>query len=284
MLGQVTREEDAMSILVVADTHDHLLFFTNRGKVFRIKCHEVPDSSRTAKGLAVVNLFPVAEGERVTAMVNIATLRPDTYLLMATIRGEIKKTSLDKFAVVRSSGLIAMDLERRDELINASLATNDDDVMLITEKGQATRFKVSELRSSSRTSGGVRGIRLAPKDRVVSMVIPYPDGYLLVVTTNGFGKITPVDSYPRHHRGGGGVKAFKLTEKRDKVADAGMVSLSHQIMIISANGIVLRTSIKVKDHGISIQGRSTQGVGIMRLDKGDSVVAIACFDKSEKPR
>jgi len=284
ILGQVTREEDAMRIMVVADTHDHLLFFTNRGKVFRIKCHEIPDSSRVSKGTAVVNFFPLAEGERVTAMVNIADLKPDTYLLMATVRGEIKKTSLDKFAVVRSSGLIAMDLEKGDEQVAASLATSDDDVMLMTEKGQAIRFKVSELRSSSRTSGGVRGIRMIPKDRVVSMAIPYPDAYLLTVTTNGFGKITPVDSYPRHHRGGGGVKAFKLTEKRDKVAYARMVSLSQQLIIISANGIVIRTPIKDKDHGISIQGRSTQGVRVMRLGKGDSVVAIACFDKSEKPR
>jgi len=275
IIGQVTREEDAMRIMVVADTHDHLFFFTNRGKVFHIKCHEIPaDSTRTSKGTAVVNLFPVAEGERVTAMVPVTDLKPDTYLLMATARGEIKKTSLDKFAVVRSNGLIAMDLEARDEQVAASIATDDDDVILVTQKGQSIRFKVSELRASSRTSGGVRGIRLAPRDQVVSMVIPYPDAYMLTVTTNGFGKITLIDNYPRHHRSGGGVKTFKLTEKRDKVANARMVSLSQQLMIISAEGIVIRTPIKE----ISIQGRSTQGVTLMKLERRDTVVALACFD------
>jgi len=280
IIGQVTREEDTVRNLTVADTHDHLFFFTNKGKVFRIKCHEVPaDSTRTSKGIAVVNIFPVTEGERVTAMVSVPELKPDNFLLMSTARGEIKKTSLDKFAVVRSSGLIAMDLEKGDELISAGIASNDDDVMLITLQGQSNRFKVSELRASSRTSGGVRGIRLAPKDGMVGMVVPSADSYLLTVTTNGFGKITAVENYPRHHRGGGGVKTFKLTEKRDKLAAAMLVSLEQQVMIISAHGIVIRTPVREKDRGISIQGRSTQGVTIMKLGRGDKVVALAAFDQ-----
>ena len=165
----VTREADAVRLLTVADTHDNLFFFTNRGKVFCLKCHEIPaDSSRVAKGTAVINLFPVTEGERVTAMVGVTDFVPDTYMLMATYQGEIKKTAVANFASVRSSGLIAMDLAAGDELVAACLATDQDDVILVTQKGQAIRFAVSGLRASSRTSGGVCGIRLASQDRVVN--------------------------------------------------------------------------------------------------------------------
>ncbi|MFB0559422.1 MAG: DNA gyrase subunit A [Dehalococcoidales bacterium] len=281
IIGMVTREADAVHLLVVADTHDELLFFTNRGKVFRLKCYEIPDSSsRTAKGTAVINLFPVVENERVTAMVAVPDFKPDAYLLMATCGGEIKKTPLDNFASVRSSGLIAMDLEEGDELVTARLATDKDDVILVTEKGQSIRFAVSSLRASSRTSGGVRGIRLASDDRVVSMDIAYPDTYLLVVTTGGFGKLTPIDHYPQQHRAGNGVRTFKLVEKAGKIAAARSVTQSEQVMIVSAGGIIINTPVKEKDprRGITIQDRSTQGVRLMRLDPGDTVVALACFD------
>jgi len=281
IIGMVTREQDAVRLLVVADTHDNLLFFTNRGKVFCIKCHEIPsDSSRTAKGMAVINLFPVTENERITAMVAVTDFKPDDYLLMATYRGEIKKTAADNFASVRSSGLIAMDLEAGDELVAVGLANDRSDVILVTQKGQSIRFAVSVLRASSRTSGGVRGIRLAPDDRVVSMDIAYPDAFLLVVTAEGFGKLTPVSDYPRQHRAGSGVRTFKLAEKTGGVATARLVSQSQQVMIISAGGIVTRTPVREKDpkKGITIQGRSTQGVRLMKLSGGDKVVAITCFD------
>jgi DNA gyrase subunit A len=282
IIGMVTREADAVRLLVVADTHDNLLFFTNRGKVFHLKCYETPaDSSRLAKGTAVINLFSVADNERVTAMVALADFKAGTYLLMATCRGEIKKTMVDRFAAVRSSGLIAMDLEPADELVTARLATDQDDVLLVTERGQAIRFAVSDLRAVSRTSGGVRGIRLSPDDEVVGMDIVHPDAYVLAVTTGGFGKLTPLAAYPRQHRAGSGVRTFRLTEKTDKVAAAEVVSLSQQAMIISAEGIVIQTPVKEKDprKGITIQGRSTQGVRLMKLDPGDRVVALACFDK-----
>lgn len=282
VIGMVTREADAVRLLVVSDTHAELLFFTNRSKVFRLKCYEIPDSSsRTAKGMAVINLFPITESERVTAMVSVTDFKPNAYLLMATCGGEIKKTPLASFAAVRSSGLIAMDLEEGDELVAARLATDQDDVILVTEKGQSIRFAVSSLRASSRTSGGVCGIRLATDDRVVSMDVAYPDTFFLVVTTGGFGKLTPINDYPRQHRAGSGVRTFKLTEKIGAIADARLVSLSQQVMIISAGGIVTQTPVKEKDprQGITIQGRSTQGVRLMKLDPGDEVVAIACFDK-----
>jgi DNA gyrase subunit A len=281
IIGMVTREKDAARLLVVTDTHANLLFFTSRGKVFRLKCYEIPaDSSRLAKGTALINLFPVTEDERVTAMVAVADFSPEAYLVMATCRGEIKKTAVDNFASVRSSGLIAMDLEGGDELVVACLATDQDDVILVTRKGQSIRFAVSELRASSRTSGGVCGIHLAPDDQVVSMDIVRPDAFLLVVTSGGFGKLTSVSSYPRQHRAGSGVITFKLAEKTDEVIAARVVSQSQQLMLISADGIVIRTPMQEEDprRGITIQGRSTQGVRLMRLGDGDRVVAIACFD------
>ncbi len=280
IIGMVTREGDPVRLLTVADTHDILFFFTNRGKVFSLKCHETPaDSSRVAKGIAVVNLFPVTEGERVTAMVAVTDFLSDTCLLMATAKGEIKKTAVDKFAAVRSSGLIAMDLAEGDELVAACLATDRDDVILVTQKGQSIKFAVARLRASSRTSGGVRAIRLASGDRVVSMDKAEVDAFLLVVTSGGFGKLTPIKQYPRQHRAGGGVRTFKVEAKTGEVAASRVVSLSEQVMIISALGIVTRTPVKEKDprQGITLQGRSTQGVRLMKLDAGDEVVAVASF-------
>jgi DNA gyrase subunit A len=285
IIGMVTREADAVRLLVVADTHDHLLFFTNRGRVFYLKCHEIPaDISRVTKGTAVINLFSVTDNERVTAMVALPDFEPGSYLLMSTRLGEVKKTTADKFAAVRSSGLIAMDLEAGDELVAARLATDKDDMLLVSQEGQAIRFAVADLRAASRTSGGVRGIRLSATDQVVGLGIIRTDSYVLVVTSGGSGKLTPADAYPRQHRAGGGVRTFKLVEKAGRVAAAEVVSLSQQVMIISAEGIVLQTPVKEKDpkQGISTQGRSTQGVRLMRLDPGDSVVAIASFEKEPK--
>jgi DNA gyrase subunit A len=282
IIGMVTREADAVRLLAVADTHDNLLFFTNRGRVFHLRCYEIPAaSSRVAKGTALVNLFSITDDERVTAMVALPDFKPRAYLLLATSGGEIKKTMADKFAAVRSSGLIAMDLETGDELVGASLATDKDDIILVTEGGQAIRFAVSGLRAVSRTSGGVRGVRLSRNDRVVAMDVIRPNGYVLSVTDGGFGKLTAVADYPRQHRAGGGVRTFRLTDRTGKVAAACVVSLKQQAMIISADGLVIQTPVKEKDpkRGIAIQGRSTQGVKLQDLDAGDRVVAIACFDR-----
>jgi DNA gyrase subunit A len=280
IIGMVTREADAVRLLTVADTHDILFFFTNRGKVFSLKCHEIPvDSSRISKGTAVVNLFPITEGERVTAKVAVTDFSPQTYLLLATALGEIKKTAVKNFAYVRSSGLIAMDLAKGDELVSVSLATDQDDVILLTQKGKSIRFNVSSLRASSRTSGGVRAMRLVSGDRVVSMDKADAEAFLLVATKGGFGKLTPIKQYPRQHRAGGGVITFKVTPKTGEVVAAKVVSLLEQVMIISAVGIVTRTPVKEKDprQGITILGRSTQGVRLMRLESDDEVVAVASF-------
>ena len=278
--GMGIREADAAKFLVVADTHDTLFFFTNLGKVFSLKCHEIPgDATRTAKGLAVVNLFPIVEGERVTAVVSVTDFKPDCFLLMATRKGEIKKSSLEFFDSIRSSGIIAMDLEPGDELVSADLATDKDDVVLITEEGQSIRFGVETLRSSSRTSGGVRGVRLEDNDKLVSMSVVIPDTYLLVVTLNGYGKLTPIGEYKKQSRGGIGIKTLKVTEKTGKVAAARLVNQNQQLMLISKEGMVISTPVKDEDgSGIRVVGRNTQGVIIMSLDEGDSVAAIAAWE------
>ena len=282
IIGQVTREADAVMLLVVADTHDDLFFFTDRGKVYYLKCHEIPaGSTRTSKGLAIINLLSIAEGERVTSMMATTGLMPDAYMVMATKMGEIKKTSLDKFAVVRSSGLIAMDLESSDELVSVCMAKDKDDVILVTQKGQSIRFGVSSLRAASRTSGGVRAMRLRVGDSVVSIDKVETDAYLLVATSGGYGKLTRLTEYPRQHRAGGGVRTFKIVEKSGDVIAARVVTLAEEIMLISAEGMVTRTPVKEKDprKGVSTQGRSTQGVRLMTLDEGDSLVSITAFSQ-----
>lgn len=281
IMGMVTREDDAVRLLTTADTHDNLLFFTNRGRVFRLKCFEIPESlSRIAKGLAVINLFPIAETERVTDIVAVTNLTEDSFLLLATSRGEIKKTASDKFAIVRSSGLIAMDVEEGDELVAARLATDKDQVMLITQKGQSIRFVVSSLRASQRTSGGVAGIRLGSGDKVVALEVASDEAYLLTVTANGFGKITPVTEYPLQKRAGSGVRTFRITDKTGDVVAAKVVSLTQQVMMMSAKGMVIQTPVKEKDptKGITTLGRSTMGVKLMTLDEGDKVADVTCFE------
>ena len=281
IIGMVTREQDAVRFLVVADTHDNMLFFTNRGRVFCLKCYEIPaDSSRIAKGMGVINLFPIAEWERVTAVVAVSEFTSGGYLLMATSRGEIKKTSVDSFSSVRSSGLIAMDLEEGDSLVAACSGTDQGDVILVTQKGQSIRFAISSLRASLRASGGVRAIKLGKDDHVISMDIAQPDAFLLAVTSGGYGKLTAIEDYPCQHRAGSGVRTFRVTEKTGQVAAARVGTQSQQLMIISADGIITRTPVKEEDprKGITIQGRSTQGVRLMKLGPGDSVVAIAAFE------
>ena len=285
IIGMVTRELDAVRFLVVGDTHDTLLFFTDKGKVFSIKCHEVPlDLSRISKGMAAVNLFPIAGGEKVTAVVAVNKFKEDNFLLMATANGEVKKTSADSFSAVRSSGLIAMDLSKGDSLVAVCQGKETDDVLLITKKGQSIRFPISELRTSLRASGGVCGIKLEEGDKVVSMDVAQPNSYVLTVTSGGHGKLTPIEDYPLQHRAGSGVITFKIVEKTGDVAAARAVTPDQQVMIISANGIITLTPVKEQDPrlGITIQGRSTQGVRLMKLEENDSVVAITAFDGEDK--
>jgi len=270
--GMATREDDTVRHLLVAHTHDGLLFFTDRGRVFQLKVYDLPEVSRTAKGEHLINLISIEQRERVTAIVYVPKGVSRDFMIVATKKGEVKKTAMDEFEVVRRSGLIAMDLEEDDELIGAKLARADDDVLMITAQGKAIRFTVEELRSASRTSGGVRGIRLSEGDTLVSLNLTPKDSELLVVTERGYGKRTPIDEYPSQSRGGGGVITLKVTDKTGAVASARVISNhDNDLMIISAGGVVIRTDVSA----IARSGRATQGVRLMNLGEGDSVVAVA---------
>jgi len=270
--GMQTREDDTVRHLLIAHCHDGLLFFTDRGRVFQLRVYELADASRTAKGEHIINLIAIEQRERVTAVVHVPKEVSHDYMIVGTKKGEIKKTTMDEFEVVRRQGLIAMNLEEDDELIGAKLAHAGDDVLMVTAQGKAIRFTVAELRSASRMSGGVRGIRLGEGDKVVSLNLAPHDSELLVVTEFGYGKRTPIDDYPTHSRGGGGVITSHVTEKTGPVAAARIITeKDSDLMIISAGGMVIRTDVSK----IRTMGRSTQGVQLMNLVEGDVVVAVA---------
>ncbi|MDD4229874.1 MAG: DNA gyrase subunit A [Dehalococcoidales bacterium] len=281
IIGMVTREADTVRFLLYADTHDNLLFFTDRGRVFSIRCHEVPlDVSRVSKGLSIINLIPLQDGERVTALVDVKEFSEDWFMILATQKGEIKKVDINSFSSVRSSGLLAMDLDKDDCLVSVRMGTNENDVVLVTRNGQSIRFPVKDIRTSLRASGGVKAIKLLDGDQTVAMDMVNPEAYLLVVTERGFGKITPLSRYPVQKRAGSGVKTFSLTSKTGQVTAAAQVTETRQVMLISAHGVVTRTPVREEDprKGITVQGRSTQGVKLMDIKPEDALVAITVFD------
>ncbi|TAK35277.1 MAG: DNA gyrase subunit A [Chloroflexota bacterium] len=269
--GVVTREAESVQQLLVTSTHSSILFFTDRGRVFQSKCHEIPDSSRQAKGLPLINLIALDQNEAVTAMVAVRNFEQGHYLVLATRRGEIKKTAVDEFASVRSSGIIAMDLEEGDALIVARAIPAKGDVIMVTQQGQSIRFPVAELRSASRASGGVRGIRLEVGDRLVAMDVVDPEADLLVVSSAGYGKRTALSEYTLQGRGGGGIRTLKVTPKTGDLVAARVVTDADELMIVSSEGIVLRTPIG----SIQRYGRSSQGVSLMRVEQNDRVASIA---------
>jgi DNA gyrase subunit A len=279
VIGQkLTKEDDELRHLIVADTHDRLIFFTDRGRCFQVKTYEIDEGKREARGQSVMQLLMMEQAERITTVVRVPPdMAENSYMVMATTLGEIKKTEMKRFANVRRDGLIAMDLEPKDEFVGAHIVSDADDVMMITAQGQAIRFEVGKLRSASRTSGGVRGIRLRKGDRVVAMENVVPGHALLVVTQLGHGKRTPVEDYPKHGRGGQGVRTFNI-EKRGELVTARMVDPEHELICISEGGIVLRTPV----NRISLQGRSTQGVRLMDVGDDDKVAAVAVIDMSKE--
>ncbi len=294
--GMVTRDSDDVMSSMSADTHDNLLFFTNRGRVFKMKCHEIPqDIARTTKGINIVNLIPIEAREKVTAMFVPEKTDPGLFMLLATSKGIVKKTSLDNFKDVRRSGLIAMKLRLDEELIGVDVVAGSDKVMLVSRNGQAVKFAVEPLRNASRTSGGVRGIKLNKGDIVVSMGTVQPAADLITVTENGYGKRTRVDKFPLHGRGGKGVMAHRVNDKTGKVIAAKFVPKGYELFITTANGVQLRINVNVEKEsreedgekkkrreGVPVKGRITQGVMLSRLDEGDRVVSIALVE-TENP-
>ena len=274
--GMTTREDDALQDLVVADTHDNLLFFTSRGRAYPRRGFDISgDTSRTTRGTPLVNLVPMAETERVNAMVAVPALNADATLVMATAMGEVKALRLAELANIRQSGLIVMDLEDGDELVSVRAASDSDDVMMVSLNGQAVRFKLEELPRRSRTAGGVRGIRLAKGDRLVSMEVVQPNDILLVVSRQGYGKLVHISKFRRQQRGGMGTRTFRTGPKTGLVAAARVVSERHgeEVMLVSSGCQVFRTSVQE----ISVQGRITMGVILWRPDDGDEVASVACF-------
>jgi DNA gyrase subunit A len=278
IIGAKTREDDDIRHLIVADTHDKLIFFTDRGRCFQVKTYEVDEGKREARGISVHQLLTMDQKERITAVVRVPPdLEAGSFMVMATVLGEIKKTAMERFANVRRDGIIAMDLEASDEFVGAHICTDGDDVMMITAKGQTIRFTVKSLRSASRTSGGVRGIRLRAGDKVVAMEVPVEGHALLVVSELGQGKRTPQEEYPRHGRGGQGVITFRTIPKSGDLITARMVDPEHELIFISEQGIIMRTPVR----GVSLQGRPTQGVNLMNVSEGDKVAAVAVIDMNK---
>jgi DNA gyrase subunit A len=279
IIGHVTREEDAVEHLLVANTHDWALFFTNRGRVFSAKVHAIPDASRQAKGLPIINLpgVQVEAGEVPMATITLPHFAPGSYLVLATRRGIIKKTPLEHFERVRSTGIRAITLDEKDELAWVDVSTGQDDVIIATAQGMLARFSESEVRGMGRDAGGVIGIRLLKKegDEVVSMSVVQPGSDLLVLSETGYGKRVPVEDFRVKHRGGQGVRLISLEGRKTGVVAAvqQVTDLDEELVLISAQGQVVRTDIKT----VNRYSPSARGVIVMRLNEGDRVVGIAAF-------
>ncbi len=269
--GMTTREEDSARQIRIASTHDDILFFTNRGRVYTLKCYQIPEARRTAKGTAIATRPPIAGGERVTTMIPMPERPEGHFLVMATREGLIKKTPLDDFAHLRKSGLISIVLEEEDELIGVELSNGSDEILIGTRMGRALRFNESHVRAMGRISRGVHSIRLDREDCVVDMAVIEEDSLVLAITENGYGKRTDPEEYRETARNGKGVKAMNLTEKTGYMVAQLTVREDEDLMIITDDGTIIRT--RVAD--IRVAGRATQGVRLMRIGDGSRVVGVA---------
>ncbi|HTF99917.1 MAG TPA: DNA gyrase subunit A [Nitrospirota bacterium] len=270
-IGMETKEEDFVERLFTASAHSYILFFTNRGRVYWLKVHQIPEASRQAKGKAIINLIQIRNDERVTAALPVREFTPGHFTLMATKQGVIKKTELESYSHPRPSGIIAITLEEGDELIAAEVTDGARDVFLGTKEGLSIRFNETDVREIGRTGKGVIGIRLDEGNEVKGMEIVRDDSTILTVTEKGYGKRSTLEDYRSQGRGGKGIITIKTTEKNGSVVGMAQVSEEDEIILITGNGKILR--IRVRD--ISVQGRNTQGVRLFDIDEGDSVVSFA---------
>ena len=278
--GMATREDDEVRQLFVANTHDNILFFTNRGRVLRTRVWELPDAQRQARGQALINFVALEPDERVTSCLMIADFEAGGYLVLATRKGEIKRTALREYASVRQNGIKTMDLNTVDELSWAVRTSGQDEIVLITAKGQSITCSEDEVRISGRTSGGVRGIKLGGDDYVVSLQVVDPEGALVMVGGNGLGKKTRFDEFPRQGRGGSGVRAAIVNQKTGPLVAAQAIGADvEEIVAISGNGVVIR--VPVRD--IKFSHRQAQGATLMKIQPGDAVVALTPLSFAEEP-
>ncbi|HBR33899.1 MAG TPA: DNA gyrase subunit A [Firmicutes bacterium] len=269
--GISTKEEDFVEHFFITATHDHILFFTNQGRVFQLRGFDIPEASRQARGIAIINLLQLNPEERVNAFIPVKGFGDDQYLLMCTDNGIVKKTALSEYANNRRSGLIGINLDEGDELIEVRLTDGTREIIIFTRHGQALRCSETEIRPMGRTTRGVKGINLRVGDKVVGMDVIRDNAELLVITEHGYGKRTPFNQYRVQSRGGIGIKTLNRTEKTGEVIGGGVVYPEHELMLINASGLIIRVTV----NGISSIGRNTQGVKIMHVEETDRVVAVA---------
>ena len=276
--GMQTLDDDYIEELMMTTTHHYVMFFTNTGRVYRLKAYEIPEAGRTARGTAIINLLQLMPGERITAVIPIRKFEEGQYLMMATRKGLVKKTPIQDYANVRKVGLAAISLRDDDELIEVKATDNTKDIILVTKYGQCIRFNETDVRSTGRVSMGVRGINLLDGDEVVAMQLNTQGHYLLVVSENGMGKRTSISEFTSQNRGGKGVKCYKITEKTGNVIGAKAVNEENEIMMITTEGIIIR--LQCAD--ISILGRITSGVKLINLSKGVTVASFAKVREKEE--
>lgn len=276
--GTGVKDDDFVRELVSTSTHDRLLFFTNKGRVYRLKGYEIPEYGRTAKGLPVVNLLKLEENESIQTIINVTKdQEADSYLFFATRQGVVKRTSVSEFANIRQSGLKALNLKEDDELINVFLTNGQADIIMGTKFGYSVRFAEEDVRNMSRIATGVRGIKLREGDQLVGATMISDDQEVLVLTEKGFGKRTPASEYPTKGRGGKGIKTLKVAEKNGSLAGLTTVSGDEDIMVITDTGVIIRTSVA----NISQTGRSTMGVKVMRLNDEAKIMTFALVDAAD---
>lgn len=266
--GMQTIEEDFIEDLLMTTTHHYILFFTNKGRVYRLKAYQIPEASRTARGTAMVNLLQLQPDEQVKAVINIRKEKTDGYLFMATKRGIVKKTALSEYANIRKTGLQAINLREDDDLIEVKLTNNENDIFLVTKNGMCIRFNEKDVRPTGRASMGVIGMTIDDTDEIVAMQLDTQGAKLLIVSENGLGKRTEISEFTTQHRGGKGVKCYKIVEKTGLVIGAKSVNDNNEIMLITKAGIIIRMAVE----SISTLGRITSGVKLMNVD-GDNVIA-----------
>ncbi len=272
------KDEDFIEHLLIASTHDTILCFTSRGKVYWLRVFEIPQASRAARGRPIVNILPLDEGERITTILPVNEYREDRFVFMATANGTVKKTPLNSFSRPRTSGLIALGLDEGDTLIGAAITTGVDDILLVTSAGKAMRFEEDAVRAMGRLARGVRGVRMQPGTSVISLIIPQPEGKVLTASARGFGKQTAIDDFPRKGRGGQGVIAMQCTDRNGDLAGAVQVFTGDDVMLISNRGTMVRT----RTEEISELSRNTQGVMLIRVAEDETLVGLARIEEPEE--
>ncbi|MFS0559044.1 DNA gyrase subunit A [Brevibacillus sp. 179-C9.3 HS] len=276
--GLGTKDDDFVEHLYITNSHDYIMFFTSKGKVYRLKGFEIPDLSRTAKGTPIINLIQIEKGERVSAVIPVKEFDQEHYLFFATKKGIIKKTTLESYENIRKGGLIAVNLREDDELIGVRLTDGQQEIIMGTHKGMSVRFNEGDVRTMGRNATGVKGITLDDDDDVIDMDVIKPNAEVLIVTANGYGKRTPVDEYRIQSRGGKGIKTHNVTDRSGPVVGLKVVEPEEDLMIITTSGIIIRTEMK----GISVMGRYTQGVKLIRLSENEQVGSVAKCPPTEE--